>query len=247
MLTVARKELLDALRDTRAVMSTVFYCLMGPAVVGMVSLALKGTGGAVLPGMISVFAMVSAFSGGMNVAIDTIAGERERKSLVPLLANPVSRCEIVAGKWLAVSVFSLAGVSLCVLAFSFVLAPGSGTGGSILLVTGLLPLALLAAALEVGLSAVCRNIKEAHTYLSMLVFAPMLIGMFGVFFPDASGTWRSALPIAGHQLQLQRWFAHDTVPLMPSLIAGMLTIAIAAAVLLGTATLFERDDAVYGS
>ena len=39
MLTVALKELRDALRDTRSLASSIFYCLMGPAVVWMVSLA----------------------------------------------------------------------------------------------------------------------------------------------------------------------------------------------------------------
>jgi sodium transport system permease protein len=99
MLTVALKELRDALRDTRSLASSLFYCLMGPLVVWMVSRAVQGVAAnTVLAGMISVFTMVAAFSAGMNVAMDVVAGERERRSLVPLLSNPVSRLDIVLGK-----------------------------------------------------------------------------------------------------------------------------------------------------
>jgi len=35
----------------------------------------------VLIAMMSIFTMVSAFVGGMNVAMDSIAGERERRAL----------------------------------------------------------------------------------------------------------------------------------------------------------------------
>jgi sodium transport system permease protein len=246
MLTIALKELTEALRDTRSLVSSAFYCLMGPLVVGMVSLALKGKGGAVLPAMISIFALVSVFSGGMNVAMDVLAGERERKSLVPLLANSVSRSEIILGKWIAVAAFCLAGAVICVLGFTIVHAPAGLASFSVILFTGLLPLSFLAAALEVSLSALCRSLKEAHTYLSMLVFVPMLVGMFDVFFAQGSVRWHSMLPIAGHQLQLEDWFAHRPVPFLPAFVAGMVTMALAAAVLLATAALFERDDAVYG-
>jgi hypothetical protein len=44
MLTVALKELRDAIRDTRSLVSSVFYCLMGPGVVWMVSQAVNGSG-----------------------------------------------------------------------------------------------------------------------------------------------------------------------------------------------------------
>jgi sodium transport system permease protein len=245
MLTVALKELKDAVRDIRSVASSVFYCLMGPAVVWMVSRAVKGDrANAVLAGMISVFTLVAAFSGGMNVAMDVVAGERERRSLVPLLTNSVSRLDIILGKWLAVVVFSTVGLLLCLVAFHFVHTPAGG-GLMIVLLTGMLPLTLLAAALEVGLSTLCSNVKEANTYLSMLVFVPMAIGMFGAFFPE-SAVLGSFLPLAGQQAQLQRWLEGQPVPVLPSLALGLLTTALAAVLLHGTAMWLERDDAVYG-
>ena len=77
MLTVLDKELMDAVRDRRALLSSLFYCLMGPGVVWLISRAVARQT-AVLVGMISVFALVAAFSGSMNVAMDAIAGEKRR-------------------------------------------------------------------------------------------------------------------------------------------------------------------------
>jgi sodium transport system permease protein len=245
MLTVTLKELRDALRDTRSLVGSVFYCLMGPGVVWMVSQAVKGGGAnTVLAGMISVFSLVAAFSAGMNVAMDIVAGERERRSLVPLLTNPVARLDIILGKWLAVAAFSTAGLLLCVVAFRLVYRPAGG-GLMLVLITGMLPLSWLAAALEVGLSTLCSSAKEAHTYLSMLVFVPMAIGMFGVFFPGTAALG-SFLPVAGQQLQLQGWLSGQPAPLLPSLLVGVLTTALAATVLRGTAWWLEHDNAVYG-
>lgn len=86
---VARKEIVDGLRDYRSVISSVLYALMGPLVVGLVSMggvggAKPGSGAVVLASMMSVFTLVAAFVGGMNVAMDTIAGEES--------AGPCCRC-----------------------------------------------------------------------------------------------------------------------------------------------------------
>ena len=122
-LIVARKEIRDHLRDTRSLVSSAFYALMGPLVVGMVSIAVHGEkSSAVLLSMMSIFALVAVFVGGMNVAIDAIAGERERRSLLPLLMNPLLRRDVVLGKWLAISTFAVAGLVVNLLGFAIVIA-----------------------------------------------------------------------------------------------------------------------------
>jgi len=54
--------------------------------------------------------VLAALTGGMQIAIDTTAGERERGSLEPLLLNPVPRVALAAGKWLAASAFGCCSV-----------------------------------------------------------------------------------------------------------------------------------------
>ena len=59
-----------------------------------------------------MYLILAAFITGMNLAVDTTAGERERQSLEPLLINPVSHLSLMLGKWLSAVVFSCAGIIL---------------------------------------------------------------------------------------------------------------------------------------
>jgi sodium transport system permease protein len=244
-LIVARKEIRDHLRDTRSLVSSAFYALMGPLVVGMVSIAVRGEkSSAVLLSMASVFVLVATFVGGMNVAMDSIAGERERRSLLPLLMNPILRRDVVLGKWLAISCFALAGVVINLLGFAIVVRFSFTL--LIAVTLALIPLVLFAAAVELLISTWCRNIKEAHTYLSLIVFLPMGIGMFLVFFPHMATRW-SWLPVAGQQLLIDLLAKGTPVPLLSSLALSLSTAASAAALLLAAAKLLHRDEFVYGS
>jgi len=249
VLVVARKEAIDSLRDTRSVISSSTYALMGPAVVFMVSMAAHVDG--VLIGMMSVFTLVSAFVGGMNVAMDTVAGERERQSLLPLLMNPVRRREVIWGKWLAIGLFSCAGLILNLAGFAIVFA----RGGMHLpvprllpaMAAAMLPLALLAASIQILISTVCRAAKEAQTYLSMLVFLPMGLGLFQVFFPAAARGWFAFLPVLGQQLQLERWIKGEASPWGAAGALGCFTAAVALLILEVAANRLHRDEIVYGT
>jgi sodium transport system permease protein len=244
ILIVAMKEWIDGWRDRRAVVSAALYSLMGPAVVGMVSVAVH-TGRdsqPVLIAMMSVFTLVSAFVGGMNVAMDSIAGERERRSLVPLLMHPITRLDLLLGKWLAVAAFSAAGLALNLAGFALLFHRLPPTA----LALCLIPLCQLAAALEIWTSTLCRGIKEAQTYLSMLVFLPMMVGMFVVFSPVAGHGWWKFLPVAGHQLQLEAGMRGAPLDPLSVLFLGFGTAILAGMALLAAADRLEQDDVVYG-
>jgi sodium transport system permease protein len=196
--------------------------------------------------------LVATFVGGMNVAMDAIAGERERRSLLPLLMNPIPRRDVVLGKWLAISLFAVAGVVINLSGFAIVVAfsgsaiPGSGPLVLIADTLVLIPLILFAAALELLISTWSRNIKEAHTYLSLVIFLPMGIGMFLVFFPHMASTW-SWFPVAGQQLLVDLLTKGAPVSLVSSLALGLITAASAALIVLAAAKLLHRDEFVYGS
>ena len=220
-LTVALKEIRDHLRDTRSLRAGAAYALMGPVVIVAVSFseAARAGGAQLLLSMMSVFALVSAFSGGMYLALDATAGERERGSFVPLLLNPVSRLHLVAGKWIAVSVFSLAGLILSLVGFTLVFEwSGSVTSGHLTsvfllwIVCGLVPLALLDAALDLAAAAMCHNVKEAQSRLSIVMSLPMSVGMLLVFFPESVGRWWYAVPIVGQQALIGTGLRGDRSP-----------------------------------
>ena len=244
VMTIAGREVVDSWRDRRGLLSAAMYSLMGPGVVWLVSLAIheREKHGAVPIAMMSVFTLVSAFSGGMNVAMDCMAGERERRSLLPLLMHPVTRLDVLLGKWLAVAAFSAAGVTVNVLGFAVLLGRGPGWPTALCL----LSLPLLAAALEVWVSTVCRGVKEANSYLSMLTFLPMGLGMFLVFAPVAGQAWWSFVPVAGQQLQLEAAMSGGQPDLARIVWLTLATAALTGLALLRAAGRLERDDVVYG-
>ena len=102
--------------------------------------------------------------------------------------------------------FSLAGLVLTLAGFTVVFEWG---GVACLrarrgycccgLSVGLVPLALFGAALDLLTGATSRTVKDAQAKLSMVMFAPMIVGMFLVFFPDWIGQWWFALPLVGQQ------------------------------------------------
>jgi sodium transport system permease protein len=108
------------------------------------------------------------------------------------------------------------------------------------------PLALLAASLQLLIATLCRSLKEAQTYLSMIVFAPMLIGMFLVFYRGVP-EWFNLLPIAGQQLQLELLMKGGSLPFSEPLWLGCLTTAAALLILFLAADRLERDEILYGN
>jgi sodium transport system permease protein len=189
----------------------------------------------------------------MNIAMDTIAGEKERHSLLPLLLNPVRRLDFAIGKWLAVSFFAVAGLAINLLGFVAVFAnSGIGTAGAwplalAAIAIGVFPLALLAAALQLLISTMSRAVKEAQTYLSMIVFLPMGLGMFLVFYPAAARGWCRFLPIVGQQLQLEAIMNGRSFDMLQPIALGCLTATFAIVILLGAANRLKRDEVIFGN
>jgi sodium transport system permease protein len=171
--------------------------------------------------MLPYFFILGAFIGGMALAIDTTAGERERQSLEPLLINPVSRPQLLIGKLLATSLFALTSVLLGIIAFSFVgrflptekvgmsLDIGFHFGWTVLLV--MLPLVVLIATLQTLAAAFAKSFREAQTYLSLLMFVPAVPTMMLSLFPVKTETWMYAVPLMGQQITITRLMRGDDV------------------------------------
>jgi sodium transport system permease protein len=185
--------------------------------------------------------------------MDTVAGERERRSLLPLLLNPVPRLRIMLGKWLAVSLFSVLGLTLNLLGFAMVIA-ASGMHMSVAwtrflpaVIMGIFPLALFASSTQLLISTVCRAVKEAQNYLSMIVFLPMSIGMFVVFFPAARRVWCGFIPLLGQQLGLELLMNGGELHWIQPIVLGCVTLTLALLVLRLAANRLYRDEIVYGN
>jgi len=139
---------------------------------------------AMLLGMMSYFFIFALLMGGMYLAIDTTAGERERGSLEPLLSLPVTRGQLILGKIMATCVFMAASLMLSLLAFYVVLkfmpleqlgmTPNFGLPVVFAAFLLLLPFILLGASLMTLVASFTKSYKEAQTWLSVVLIAPTL-------------------------------------------------------------------------
>jgi sodium transport system permease protein len=122
--------------------------------------------------------------GGMYLAIDSTAGERERGSLEPLLALPVTRDQLMLGKIGATCLFMSLSLALSLLAFSVAIrfmpleslgmTPNFGPTVILSAFLLLLPFVLLGAAVMTLVASFTKSYREAQTWLSLVLMAPTL-------------------------------------------------------------------------
>jgi len=139
---------------------------------------------ALVLGVLTYFLLFSTLMGGMHLAIDATAGERERKSLEPLLTTPVSRTSLLLGKVAATSVFMVAALALTLVGFSIVLkrlpldelgmSSGFNASTAVSALLLLAPFALLGAFLLTTVASFTRSYKEAQTWLGLVLLVPTL-------------------------------------------------------------------------
>jgi sodium transport system permease protein len=156
--------------------------------------------------------ILTTFLGGAYLVIDVTAGERERQSLEPLLATPAARAAIMSGKILAACVFALIGVTLTLVMFkaSFQFAPGLGVkvdvsfGAIARILVVLLPMILIGTCLLTFISAGTRSVKEAQSYMSLLMLLPMIPTIVLLVNPVKNQLWQFATPfLAQNQMILK--------------------------------------------
>ena len=139
---------------------------------------------AMLLGMMSYFFVFAALMGGMYLAIDTTAGERERGSLEPLLSLPVTRDQLIYGKIAATCLFMTLSLMLSLTAFYFALkfmpleqlgmTPNFGPAVVLAALAIFLPFILVGAALMTLVASFTKSYREAQTWLSVVLIAPTM-------------------------------------------------------------------------
>jgi sodium transport system permease protein len=204
---------------------------------------------------IAIFTMIySVFISGMNLAIDTSAGERERNSLALLLSHPLTTRQLVLSKIIAVSLFALLGLVLILLvskvAYTFV--PWQELGFSVnittefmalMLVVGI-PVALMAACLQLFVSFMAKTFKEAQSYLTMVLFVPLALSMAASYniAPDML-QW---LPVSGQQQALMDFIKGKDLPMLQLFVSTLGTLAIAVLLAFGMERSLKSEKVIFG-
>lgn len=162
----------------------------------------------ILPLILTLF----AFIGGANLTMDVTAGERERQSLEPLLATPVSRGALVTGKMAAAGIIGIASVVLTLLSFKLSAAMSTSAMASSLdvsfpaiarMLLVLAPLVLIGTSLLTFISAGAKSMKEAQSHMVWLMFMPMLPGYALMAYPlKDQDLWQYAVPFLSQNQML---------------------------------------------
>ncbi len=225
-----------------------------PIDINVQDLATSDSKGGQLLGMMILMIVLSVFVSGMNLAIDTSAGERERNSLALLLSHPISVRQLVLSKTAAVSTFGMLGLLLVMIMSKIVypLVPWEELGFSVdisntfMLATLFVgfSVAIFAASMQLFVSFMAKSFKEAQTYLTFVMFVPMAMS-YATTLDFAVEELRWA-PVSGQLQALIDLMKGKEIPLLQLAVSSLTTLIASAALMLGMERLLKSEKIVFG-
>jgi len=213
-------------------------------------------GGQVLA-FLPYFILITVFMGSMHMAIDTTAGERERKSLEPLLINPMPRWQIMAGKLGATTFFALATLGLGLIAFVYAMGmlPTADMGiklnldfavaGKAFLVVA--PAALMAAALLTILASFAKSFREAQSYMGLVIIVPMVPSLWLLINPAKAEYWMTWVPLLNQNIVILEMVRGEPVQAAWYLATIVSTTAFAGVLAAIAGGLYSRPKLIFTS
>jgi sodium transport system permease protein len=210
---------------------------------------------AMILGFIPMFILLSAFAGGMQIAMDSTAGERERGSLEPLLVNPAPRQSIAGGKWLASTFTSMLSVllttALVMSMLRFIPMQEFGVRFRLvplqigMLLAAVLPMCFLASSVQTYLATFAKSFKEAQSYMGLLIVIPMLPGFLATLYPMSGKPWMYPIPIIAQQVLAGDVVAAKPTPWWAFVVAGASALILAFGLMLLTTRLLQRERIIF--
>ena len=206
-------------------------------------------------GTLSYLVLLTMLMGGMYLAIDATAGERERGSLEPLLTVPVRREHLIYGKILAACAYMTLSLILTVTAFAVVLrfiglerfgmSADLGPRVAVGIVLACLPFVPLGAALMTLVAAFTRSYREAQTYVGLVLLIPTLPLVFAAILGLQPRAGLMAVPSLGQHFIILSLIRMQPLP------AGYVALSVGSTLALGALLVFAagrlyRREAVLG-
>jgi sodium transport system permease protein len=192
-----------------------------PIKVHPLSSPIKAAGNAFLSFFLPYILITMVLTGGLSAALDSSAGERERKTLESLLLTPAPRSRILLGKILAISAVSLvsaiAAIGSMLLALTQIALPGGESVSLSPLAAGVMVwLAVLLAgtfsSLTLALGTLAKNFRQGQAYATPLYFITIFPASIILFIPDFNPNLAYYLiPILNAVLVLRDAIVHNTV------------------------------------
>jgi sodium transport system permease protein len=223
-------------------------------------------GGAAFGGIIGYMVILLCLTGGMYPAMDLTAGEKERGTMETILSSPISRLDLVLGKFSLVLTASLVTAALSVLSMGIsfwgvqhlkvVDVAKNPDAAAMQLQVKLpavlsvflmaLPLAVLFSAGLITISLFAKSYKEAQSYVSPLMILVILPAV-AAMLPGVELTAKLALiPILNVSL-LCKELVTGTYHWNFIALIFLSTCVYAAAALFLAVKMFQREDVLFRS
>ncbi|MES2320572.1 MAG: ABC transporter permease [Pseudomonadota bacterium] len=225
----------SAIAGARLLAHGVSPAIMAPVKVQRYDTGTNASRSASMIGAILGILFLPAFLCCLSAAVDSTAGERERRSLEVLMAQPVSRLTLISGKWIAAAALSIVGLSLELGLAHGILSwlPLEEIGMSWRVTTADLartclaavPLCLFAAAAQIALAMNSKSYKEAQSVLSIFTLVPLLPGLVVSMMDIETAEWMYMVPMLANQTllrELAKGQAMGALPFTLTFLSSML-------------------------
>jgi sodium transport system permease protein len=206
--------------------------------------------------MLGLLIVLMALTGAFYPAVDLAAGEKERGTMETLLVAPVTRTEIVLGKFLAIWVIAMvtALLNLSVMGLTFSKLAGMIGGGKVAfsipaeaifaVMLILVPTSALFSALALALSSFATSYKEGQHYLSPLFLVATPLSMVALLPNVEIGYTLALVPVANVVLLVKAMLLGGD-SLGPALVATAATAVYAAIALRVAVSIFQRESVLF--
>ncbi len=222
-----------------------------PVAVNDVDVATPTGRAVVVLGFMTYFLLFAVLMGGLYLAIDSTAGERERGSLEALLSLPVARSSLVGGKILATCAYMCISLALSLTAFvcvfRFVPLERLGMSANLSARTALiffaicLPFVPLGAALMTFVASFTRSYREAQTYLTTVLLIPTLPIAFASIYSLKTQSSLMFIPSLSQHLLMTSVLKDETVAALDVWVSAGASLAAALVLMVLTARHWRRE------
>ena len=193
-------------------------------------------------------------TGGFSAALDSSAGERERKTLESLLLTPAPRSRILLGKIGAVTTISLvaavAAIGSMLVALSRVSLPKESGIGHIAVSPVAVPImvwvailiAISFSAVTLALGTLAKTFRQGQAYVTPLYFITIFPASIILFIPDFNPSLAYyVIPILNAVLVLRDAIVHNAVEWPTLVVTSISLISTGALAWYAALRLFTRE------
>ena len=222
-----------------------------PIVLHPIDISTPAARSALALGTLSYLVLLTMLMGGMYLAIDATAGERERGSLEPLLTVPVRREYLIYGKIMAACAYMTLSLVLTVTAFAIALrfvglerlgmSADFGPRVAVGIVLACLPLVPLGAALMTLVAAFTRSYREAQTYVGLVLLVPTLPLVFAAALGLQPRVALMAVPSLGQHFIILSLIRMQPLPAAYVALSACSTLALGALLVFAAGRLYRRE------